>query len=483
MSALRDWQGIAAQARGTGEAREFSLIQTVTAALGANPSLQVQRLSLEQARTTVATARAVFDPTLSAELARTFGRDDVDYNSAADSHSDSQKTAGSLTLQEFLPTGTTVQAGADLSWYDQHGGGQTATRNLGYDVSVTQALLRGRGLGVNLVSLRQARLDVRLSEYELRGAAEELVANTEAAYWEHVLSEQAIEIYQASLDVAERQVGEARERIRVGKLAATEQVAAEAEAASRREDLINAVSRLAKARLNLNRLLAVPDGDWSRPFRLLDKAELPAQPLDSVEAHVELARRCRPDLNQARLQLERGELTVVQTRNGLLPRLDLFIQLGRNNYASAFSSSADSRERQDQAEAGLRLSQALGRRAEEAAHQRAQLSVESAREALRNLELLAQVDVRGAYVEILRAAAQIEASRATVKLRTDSLRIEQEKFRLGRSTSLLVAQASRDLVSSRIAEIQAVVAYRLALLELYRLEGSLLERRGVGVQG
>jgi outer membrane protein TolC len=54
---------------------------------------------------------------------------------------------------------------------------------------------------------------------------------------------------------------------------------------------------------------------------------------------------------------------------------------------------------------------------------------------------------------------------------------------VGKSTSLLVAQAQRDLVSSQIAEVEAVVNCLKALVDLYRLEGSLLERRGVIAPG
>jgi outer membrane protein TolC len=54
---------------------------------------------------------------------------------------------------------------------------------------------------------------------------------------------------------------------------------------------------------------------------------------------------------------------------------------------------------------------------------------------------------------------------------------------VGKSTSLLVAQAQRDLVASQIAETQAVANYLKALVALYRLEGSLLQRRGIAAPG
>jgi outer membrane protein TolC len=63
------------------------------------------------------------------------------------------------------------------------------------------------------------------------------------------------------------------------------------------------------------------------------------------------------------------------------------------------------------------------------------------------------------------------------------VRSETEKFRVGKSTTLLVGRAQRDLLSAQIDEIRAVVGHLNGLVELYRLEGSLLERRGISAPG
>ena len=75
------------------------------------------------------------------------------------------------------------------------------------------------------------------------------------------------------------------------------------------------------------------------------------------------------------------------------------------------------------------------------------------------------------------------ATAATRKLQQESLRAETEKFRVGKSTALLVARAQRDFVTSQLTEIEAAITYLKALTELYRLEGSLLERRGITAPG
>jgi outer membrane protein len=56
---------------------------------------------------------------------------------------------------------------------------------------------------------------------------------------------------------------------------------------------------------------------------------------------VAVSKRMRPILNEARLQLLRGDLELVKTRNGLLPLMDLFITLGKSGYASSFGESVD----------------------------------------------------------------------------------------------------------------------------------------------
>jgi outer membrane protein len=103
--------------------------------------------------------------------------------------------------------------------------------------------------------------------------------------------------------------------------------------------------------------------------------------------------------------------------------------------------------------------------------------------ALDNLIQLVQVDVRSAYIEVARTREQITATAATRKFQEEKLRAETEKFKVGTSTSLLVAQAQRDLVVSQIAEIESFANYLKALVSLFGMEGSLLQRRGISASG
>jgi outer membrane protein TolC len=129
--------------------------------------------------------------------------------------------------------------------------------------------------------------------------------------------------------------------------------------------------------------------------------------------------------------------------------------------------------------AGIRFSGYLGNRQAEARDLAARASREQADVAVENLRNLVQLDVRLALNETERTRRQIEASAVTRALQEQTLQAEQERFSIGASTSLLVAQAQRDLLLSQLAEVEAVVDYRMALVNLYLAEGSLLERRGI----
>jgi outer membrane protein len=111
------------------------------------------------------------------------------------------------------------------------------------------------------------------------------------------------------------------------------------------------------------------------------------------------------------------------------------------------------------------------------------LSQRQSAESLENIRDLIREDIKIAYIETLRTRQQVDATAATRKFQEEKLRAETAKFRVGISTALHVAQAQRDLVTSQVAEVEAVTGFLIAMIELYRFEGSLLARRGISISG
>jgi outer membrane protein TolC len=450
-----------------------------------NQSLAVERTNPQITRTFEQEELAVFDPLLSAEVSdsRALG-DRLSRALSGTESSTVDSITGLVSLTKLFPTGTTVGLDGRTTYTDSSLYSDTFTANR-IGVTVTQAILEGRDIRANLAHVNQARIDTVISQYELRGFAEILLEQVESKFWDYALAQRQIEIYTNSLSLAEKQMAETQERIKWGDLAETELAAAQAEVALGRENLINARSTLAKDRLDLLRLLNPSQGiDWSRDIILEYDTSLPDVKLDDVERHVEVAFRMRPDLNQARLQIQRGNLEVVITKNGLLPKMDAFITFGKTGYANSFNRSADNIGGDSyDVSFGLVFEDPLFNRSARAAHTRAIISRRQLNDALDNLAQLVQVDVRGGHLEATRTLEQIAATAATRNFQEEKLRAETEKFRVGRSTSLLVGQAQRDFVASQIAEIEALTNYLKALVALYRLEGSLLQRRGIAAPG
>jgi len=460
------------------------LTDAVVMAMENNPAFLVSKFGPALQRTQEDVARAAFDPVLTGELSHEQTRSELTTDGQAEDTTKDRANSGQIALTQSLPTGTTFELGVDGTLTDEDiTGDDSDSRSTAYGITISQSLLQGRGTDVNLATLRQAELETRISKYELQAVSESLVSQVENAYWDLILAEQSIDIYEQSLEISKQQADEIEERIRVGAVADTELAAAKAETAVRRESLINAQSDLEKARLQLLRLLS-PNGmdPWTRDIAATEDPSVKVVPLEAVTTHVTAGLNQRPEIKQALLEVEKEDLEVIRTRNGLLPKLDLFVRLGNSSYANSFSSAADEDGDDTAWTIGVQVEYALGRRAEKAKHQYTQLSVLQTRHALENMKQLAQLDIRTAYVEVKRSSEQINASAATRQLREEVLRTEEEKFRVGTSTALLVSQARRDLVTSQIAEVEAVIAYRKALLELYRTEGTLLKRRGIAVQ-
>lgn len=466
----------------------ITIEDAVFLALENNRALRIEKLNPAIKKTFEEQERAWFEPSISGSVSKK----DVSAEEGAVENEDSafsgnrlsgdtETTSAEAKIAETLPTGASLGLGLTtdkISKDSDDSDYQTRTA-----FSVTQALLRGRGIAVNLADLRQARLDTAFSEYELRGFAESLVAEVERTYWQYALALRQVEIVQQSLDLAKKQLEDTNQRIRVGQIAETELAASEAEVALRQEALINAKSLVETLQVHLFRLI-YPQTLQTAERGITPKTEptVPPVPLESLQDHIAVALRMRPEINQAQILLQRDELEIVKTKNGLLPKMDLFINLGRTGYANSFSDSLKGKDATD-VTIGLEFQYPLTNRDARAQHKRAKLTYKQKEESLENLRDLARQDVELAYIEVKRAREQVDATATTRKFQEEKLRAETAKFQVGRSTALLVAAAQRDLLSSQVSEIAAITNYLNARINLYMLEGSLLERRGISAPG
>ena len=463
---------------------DLSIEQASILALRFNRDLAVEQLNPVIIGSYELVERGDFDPEVFADLEfRQEKASEIDRGTGTRFDVESDRAAGSAGVRQTLPTGTDVELSVSQTRETSNRTPEQQDARLG--LTATQQLLRGSGVAVNLVRVRQAEIDTKVSQYELRGFTEALLAEVESTYWRCVLAEQRISIFEQSLAFARQQMRELEQRIELGDLPSIEAAAAKAEIARREQELIDAQSELAATRFRLLRLINPPAfrrGQETHPeLNLVSAARINVGPLDDLPERLLLAEQSRPDLAEARLRLEQDRLETIVTRNGLLPRLEVFIALGKTGFDNRFDRSFQKLEQDDSYDfaAGLSVSQPLDNRSARGLNRAAYAIRQQSAAAVENLRQLIGLDVRLAAIELERARQQIDASAVTAELQQQTVAAEEERLNVGAGTALQVAQAQRDLLEANIAEVESIVAYRIALIELYVAEGSLLSRRGI----
>ena len=456
-------------------------IEDVTVlALDKNSELQVKKLNPIIAGTFEKIERGEYDPEVFAQFEYTKEKASETSRATGEQFNvEVTDTSAVVGLRQEVPTGTRIEISAAHEKNKSNRAPDQENARVG--ISITQALLRGFGPAVNLVSVRQAQLETLASIYELRGFSETLVAETEIAYWHYVLSLEEMSIYESSLAIAKQQLSEVFQQIEVGILPEIEAAAARAEVARREQALIDAKSLMEERRLNLLGLIVSSD-THQLDRRILTKSKpwIDPEPINDLKDRLALARKSRPDLGEAELRLNQGRLDIVATKNGMLPKLDLFLELGRTGFADNLSDSFGNLDKNTyDFTAGLQMSRYLGNRMAEAHHEAALAGYQQKEKAVENLRRTIALDVRLAVNNVEKNRLQISASKATRILEEETLSAEKERFKVGTSTAIMVAQAQRDLLASQIAEIRSVINYRISLVRLYLAEGSLLKRRGI----
>src|SRR6185436_19458058 len=103
--------------------------------------------------------------------------------------------------------------------------------------------------------------------------------------------------------------------------------------------------------------------------------------------------------------------------------------------------------------------------AQEASVARAKIQQTQVDAQLRQLDLQIATDVSNAAVNVQNGVERVQAAQAARGLAQQQLDAENSKFNVGMSTNYNIVQAQRDLATAQNNELQAILAYRKALVE------------------
>ena len=263
-------------------------------------------------------------------------------------------------------------------------------------------------------------------------------------------------------------------------------VAARAEVAQRRENLIVARTLARQAEDNLRTLIVDSKRAdfWSLRLDPADRVP-PIRPAPDVDAAVRRALAERTDLQRVRKEIEITETGVALAKSETKPDLRLeanylgdsaggtrLVRTGGfpgvvvGSEVTGYSNVLGQLFSLDYPAwtLGLTFSYPLGKSAAEANLARARIEKDQAAAQLRSLETTAVREVRQAAWRVEQNQQRTETARLSRELAEQRLEAEQKRFDVGMSTSFLVIQAQRDLAIARNNELQSFLEYQLAVV-------------------
>ena len=309
------------------------------------------------------------------------------------------------------------------------------------------------------------------------------MSEVEAAYFDLIHAQESVKVQQQAMELAERLVAENRRRVEVGALAPLDSRQAESQAASSRADLLQAQSTRGTLERVLKNLLSDNYNDWANVIVQPTDALLAIPQQFNLQDSWRVGLAMRPDLLQAKLNLEKQGYVVRYQKNQLYPQLDLVGGWGYNaggvskEFSDAFGqiSSADN----PFYGVGATLTFPLGNTGARNSYKSAKVSKEQIELQLKQLQQSTLIKIENAMAVAETSFQRVTATREARLYAEAALEAEQTKLEKGKSTTFVVLQLQKDLTAARSSEIRALADYNIALARLAQNEGSTLDRRKI----
>src|SRR5258708_11907365 len=280
---------------------ELSIGNYLDLVMANNPDVGVQKVTVEFSRSAISRAFGIFDPLGIASFGATRTRTQSNSLLVGASTLNQLTQPFSLQYQQLLETGTTYGISFNDIKSSSNSSFSTFNPQLNSNInfSMTQPLLRGRGMGITRLPISIARSRLRLADYTLHDQVMQLISIAENAYWDVVGARENLRVQEESLKLADAALARAEKEL---ELAATSPLAIHQPQANRANAQL-AVSqaryRLAQTEDALRRQMGADLDPKIRNLPIVLTATV-EPPLTSIridtEEAVAAALRQRPDL-------------------------------------------------------------------------------------------------------------------------------------------------------------------------------------------
>jgi len=482
-----------------GERREeVSLADAALRALKNNLDISISRQTKESRLTDIVVEQAKFDPTLSVN---------GQYN----------RTVNPLNRPVFGGTGGSLN---EITTFDQRNQSVTldATTNLltggnvdlnyspsrtnvnqnvatgflfnpawtgGLALTLTQPLLRNAGIDVTKTFIRIAQNNATVEEHVFRDRVLTVLATVEQTYWEVVFSNENLKVAEAALKAAQELLASNRAKAKAGVMSIVDVLQAEAAVASRVEQVLVAEKSIRDQEDQLRRLLNPGEEELRLDIRLTPKDQpvVALEPISLQEA-IDIAFEQRPEIVQAKKNVETSDINTKFAKNQLLPTLSFQGTMGMAGLGKDYPDSVNRNFSGDfyNYGAGLVLSYPLGNRSAWSTYSRRQIEGKNAEASLVSVRQQIIIGVKEAVRRVQTDFKRIETTRSARIMAEKQLQAEQERLKVGLSTTRFVLDFQRDLATAQGNELRAIVDYNKSLSNLARHKATTLERYNLQLQ-
>lgn len=487
------------------ETIELTLKEALVLALDNNRDIKIERFNIDKSEGEIKRQKGLFDPLLSFESS---------YSKSQFPTASTFIESGAVNEDEFninagiagrLPTGTfydLVQFSATRTDTDSPIEVISPNWFTSLNFSIGQDLLRDFGLDVNLVGVITAKKSSDIAVNELEKRISEVFLNVEIHYWGLIGFLENLELQKKALELAKDLQTRNEIQVEVGVLPQIAVTQAKSEVAARQVDVITAENSVEAVADRLKNILVLPLSSQIKPID---------DPIKEYKDYnlkliIEESLRNRPEIRQAKLEIEKNENLRKFYSNQRLPKLSVqgileFQGLGgdenldRVNFGGGeldpipeqFNQPGDAF---DQLYNGDFLNWSiLGVFSYpifnwEARGQYIKAKADLNRTVIEYDKTVDDInlDVRNSIRELENGKRRIQAADMSVDLASQVLSNEGERLRVGIGTTRHVLEAQRDLVDARASQIRAIADYNIALARLERAKGTIIQSKGIVIK-
>ncbi|MCZ6872831.1 MAG: TolC family protein, partial [bacterium] len=208
------------------------------------------------------------------------------------------------------------------------------------ELKLSQPLLKNFGSTVTRNQILIAQNNLSISQEDFRQQIISVAADAQQIYWELVFRRQDLKVRQQQLALNQKFLGQIRRQVEVGTLAPIEVLQAEVDIARTKERIIVAENALLNAEDRLKRVMNFSLTSELADVELIqtDAPAYTALAIDQTQQNQQ-ALKFRPDLIQAKINLENQNISLVFNKNQVLPTLNLEASFRANGIDSGIGSS------------------------------------------------------------------------------------------------------------------------------------------------